>query len=472
MIAKEDVTFVKEEFKRFGINDLLGLSGKYFDAFIDVLCWSYRDTDEDIWVNSRFQRIDNFYIKTCVVLGGALISSIKCFIKYNNYSIHALRNRIIAMPFCGSHVRYKYIHELIDEDITIQYPPLFHYQYLQEHINSFKERGNSITIGRFTIKEVLSITMQIFKRMRDLKRCHEEIDLYFTRNYGYLMSAIVTSLLYKKYIIRFISVISDDNLPCKWLFDYDFDYKYIVFNNEIKKHRSNDITIHLQHGAFFGYQEAYCNPVSDMSLCCSQREKVIIESYNKYQSKICALGSSLQSIDLNRYNKVPVSNDVLVLLTDTVLAETTEFQKQILVDLSQSGLKVLIRYRPQSADIDKKVLSAYTHSMKVSEGTTLKNDILSSKMVVCFSEDAVFECFRNHKRVVYIVGDTSFYNFTNAESSQMHIFSPKTFDSSIFNTNFEDDVIDYSTDKFVKYNFGDFEFERIKNNINEILRHN
>lgn len=470
MISKEDVTFVKSELNKYRVNELLGLTGKYYDAFIDVFCWSYRETDAEVWVNSKYQRINNFFVKTCVVFGGALVSSIKSYFKYHNYIIHALNNRVIAMPFCGSHVRYKYIHDLVDENLTVQYPPLFHYQYLKAHISSFEERGNKISIGRFELIDIIITSWQFLKRFRSLKICHQEIDKYFSRNYGYFVSTIITSMLYKTYIDRLISIIPEDDFPRKWLFDYDFDYKYIVFNNEIKKHRRDDATFHLQHGAFFGYVEAYCNPVSDISLCCSQREKDIIETYNQYQSKIYALGSSLQSIDLNRYKKVPMSNDVLVLLTDTVLAETTEFQKKILLDLSHSGLTVLVRYRPQSADIDKKVLSEYTQGMIVSSGTTLKNDILSSKMVVCFSEDAVFECFRNNKRVVYIVSDTSFYNFTNAESSYMHIFSPETFDSSVFNIDLMKDEIDYSTDEFVRYNFGDFEFDKIRDNLNNILR--
>lgn len=471
MIIKEDIEFVKQTFEKYGIRDLLGLKGKYYDDFVDLVCWSYRNTDSEVWVNSKFQRVSNYYIKILIVLGGAFVSSIKFLLKYGKFKTRLIKSTIIAVPFCGAHVRYKYIHDLVD-DVTLCYPPIFHYQYLDTHINCFKKQGHNIHIDRFDFSDILNVCFVIFRNERRLKRCHYDIDNYFEKDYGYFISVLITSLLYKKYIIRFQNKIAADTISIKWLFDYDFDYKYIIFNNEIKKQRPSDVTFHVQHGAFFGYEDAYCNPVSDINLCCSPREKVIIENYNKYHSRIFPLGSSLQSIDKSEDNNILASFDVLVLLTDTVIAETTDFQIKLLKDLSKRSIDVLVRYRPQSAQIDKKVLSGYTHGMKISAGTTLKNDILSAKMVVCFSEDAVYECIRNHKRVVYMVCDTSFYNFTNAESSQMHIFSPESFDNSVFNRNFEYDIIDYSTDEFVRYNFGDFEFEKLKMKLNNIINQN
>ena len=468
MIIKEDIEFVKQTFEKYGIRDLLGLKGKYYDDFVDLVCWSYRNTDSEVWVNSKFQRVSNYYIKILIVLGGAFVSSIKFLVKYGKFKTRLIKSTIIAVPFCGAHVRYKYIHDLVD-DVTLCYPPIFHYQYLDTHINCFKKQGHNIHIDRFDFSDILNVCFVILRNERRLKRCHYDIDNYFEKDYGYFISVLITSLLYKKYIIRFQNKIAADTISIKWLFDYDFDYKYIIFNNEIKKQRPSDVTFHVQHGAFFGYEDAYCNPVSDINLCCSPREKVIIENYNKYHSRIFPLGSSLQSIDKSEDNQVMISFDVLVLLTDTVLAETADFQKKLLKDLSRRNIRVLIRYRPQSAHLDKKVLNKYTARMKISSGTTLKHDILSAKMVVCFSEDAIYECFRNKKRVVYVVKNTSFYNFDNAKNSNMCITSPESFDDFIFDECSKDYVVDYSKDEFVLYNFGDFEYDRIKSNLNRII---
>lgn len=469
MIIKDDVAFVKRTFNEYKLGELLGLSEKYLDAFIEVMCWSYQNTDADVWMNSKYQHINNFVVKTTIVLGGAVLSILKYYLKYQKYRVNSLTTEIIAMPFGGAHVRYKYIYELVDNSVSVQYPPLFHYQHIDAHIKQFEEQGRVITLGNFRLKDVFSVMAKVIDNYRNLKICHKKIELHFGKYYGHFISVIIISLLYKKYIRRILSEIPNDNISRKWLFDYDFDYKYIIFNNEIKKQRNKDVTIHIQHGAFFDYDDAYCNPVSDVNLCCSPREKEIIENNNKYHSRIFPLGSSLQSIDNSEDNQVMISFDVLVLLTDTVLAETADFQKKLLKDLSRRNIRVLIRYRPQSAHLDKKVLNKYTTRMKISSGTTLKHDILSAKMVVCFSEDAIYECFRNKKRVVYVVKNTSFYNFDNAKNSNMCITSPESFDDFIFDECSKDYVVDYSKDEFVLYNFGDFEYDRIKTNLNRII---
>ncbi len=471
MILQDDTIFVKKIFYEYKVDRLLGLDIKYLDAFVDSMCWSYRNTEAAVWVNSKYQRVKSFSIKTLVVLGGALISSLRCLLKYNRYKCVKIKEQVVAVPFCGAHVRFKYLYDLIDSDVIVIYPPLFHYQHIQEHIDCFENQGHHIKIGRFRLRDIFSVAATVFWNYSRLKNCHKQIDSYFSKDYGSFASAIITSLLYRKFIDNIIKRISNDGQLRKWLFDYDFEYKYIVFNNEIKKSRKQDITYHIQHGSFFGYNDAYCNPVSDVSVCCSPREKRIIDGSNKFGSKIFAQGSSWQSIDRspNTINEETIQYDFLVLLNDTAEKESADFQKRLLCDLGNIDAKVLVRYRPQSAHLDKIVLQDYTKGMTISSGTTLKEDIQSSKIVVCFSEDAIFECFRNNKKVLFLVQDEKWYDFSVEKSNNMRIMSCATYDNYILNQLLNSDVCDYTKDGFVRFNFGDFEFDKVKNNINKIL---
>lgn len=471
MIDNKDVTFVKQTLDVSDIGKILGLCGKYYDAFVDLTCWTYRNTDSDVWLNSKFQRIGNFIIKVGIVLGGAFVSCLKYKLKYRKYRSDELNSSLIAIPFGGAYVRYKYIYDFLGDNVTVHYPPLFHFQYIDAHIQCFKDQNKGLSIDGFSLRNILSVLIKIVRNYRILKECHHKIDAYFERKYGYFISAVVTVLLYKKYINHMLRILPNDNTSRKWLFDYDFDYKYIIFNNEIKKLRKNDVTFHIHHGSFYDYNDAYCNSVSDVSICCSERERRIIEKYNKYGSKIFAQGSSWQSIDRSCLMEQVLSNyDILVLLNATFEEQYASYQKMLLTDLSKLNVSVLVRYRPQSAELDKAVLQEYTKGMTVSEGTSLKKDILSSRVVVCFSEDAVFECFRNNKKVCFLVLDLSCYDMTIAKSTNMYIMSPQTYSCDCIKQCLDGTECDYSNDTFVRFNFGDFEFNRVKENLNLIIK--
>lgn len=471
MIQESDFLFARKALIDSGVDRMLGLQGPYLEAFVDKICWTYRQTDSVVWVNSRFQRVSGFIVKSAIVLGGGLLSTIKSKLCYNKYCFRRATSRIIAIPFCSAHVRFKYVYDFVGDDITLVYSPIFHFQHLQKHIDCFERQGKTLMIGTFRLRDIMSVAFSVVKNGRALKKCHREFDKHFSRDYGYLVSSVIVSMLYRFFIRRLMAKIPNDGISRKWLFDYDFDFKYIIFNNEIKKARPEDVTFHIQHGAFFDYCDQFCNPLSDVSICCSLREKAIIEKANKFHSHIYAQGSSWQSIEKTQdfVQSSQTCFDVLALLTDTVDEYTTELQKKLLCSLSGAGVRVLVRYRPQTRDLDRGVLGGFTEGMTVSDGTTLKEDITSSRVIACFSEDAVFECFRNNRKVLFLTKHPQCYNYEIAVSDNIKIVSAENFSIDIIKRFLENPDCDYTRDYFVRYNFGDFEFERVKNNLNSIL---
>lgn len=470
MISQKDISFVRNALVSSNIMLPLELRGHYLDCFIDRVCWTYRFTNSVVWRNSAFDDISIFSIKVLVIICGALYSFLVHLIKYRKFCTKTHDSSVIAMPFCGLHVRHSRIYDLVD-NVSVLYPPIFHYQYANKHIKCFHEQNKDITFGNFRFIDILSTAYVVGKNYSSLKKSTHAIDLYFNGKKGHFVNAYISSLLYKKYIDAIIKKL-DAKRKKIWLFDYDFDYKYIIFNNEIKKKRNNDTTIHIQHGAFYSYVDHYCNPVSDISLCCSPREKSIIERFNKYRSIIYPLGASLQTLELNNQPQLDCCSlyDILVLLGDTTLESRASFQIHVLKELSNLKLNILIRYRPATKAIDKKYLQSVINDKQESEGKSLKQDILKSNVVISFSEDAIYECFRCNKKIVLCVEDKSCYNYNNDKSNNVSIVTVDEYNNEIVRSLLKDPCCDYSVDSFVRYNFGDYEFERIKNNLNTIIK--
>ena len=306
-----------------------------------------------------------------------------------------------------------------------------------------------------------------------LRKCSKELDRYFNSNTCKLPGIVIVSVLYRQSMTRLLKRMVTSQTSKIWLMDFCFELKYITFNDVIHKQRPQDKTIHLQHGSFFTYQPAYCNPCCDISLCCSPREKDIIDQNNKYKSRIEYLGAPLQSfIDKSNADKVESSFDILFLMTDTYSAENKMLQTIFLKGFDFLRYKVLVRYRPASRIDDETYLSPFIGGATVSNGTTLTDDVKSAKTIVSFSEDALYIGLRYNKRIVVICSEDpkETYNFDNSTSNIIitnHLSISKSLDWDAFIEGAEE--CDYNTDNFALYNFGINNFEQLRIRFKEIL---
>lgn len=201
-------------------------------------------------------------------------------------------------------------------------------------------------------------------------------------------------------------------------------------------------------------------------MCCSPREKDIIDQNNKYKSRIEYLGAPLQSfIDKSNADKVESSFDILFLMTDTYSAEIKMLQTIFLKGFDFLRHKVLVRYRPASRIDDETYLSPFIGGATVSNGTTLTDDVKSAKTIVSFSEDALYIGLRYNKRIVVICSEDpkETYNFDNSTSNIIitnHPSVSKSLDWDAFIGGAEE--CDYNTDNFALYNFGINNFEQLR----------
>lgn len=199
--------------------------------------------------------------------------------------------------------------------------------------------------------------------------------------------------LYRIYAERVFANVKSNKL---WLFEHDKFFFIPVINHFREK---GIMTTQLQHGTFFNPENTTYFPLySDKIICCSEREKGLYKETGVKDSDIYIAGAPLQTIGSNKRPEVVEKYDLTVVLTSTAPKEL-ELQKRVLTYIKENlkNKKVLLRFRPRSAAIDKVNLAGYLDGFKVSEGTTLSEDLRSAGKIITFSLDSIYEIIRNKK---------------------------------------------------------------------------
>ena len=463
----EKVKFVLDKYK---INNYWRFSPKYYDAYIEKTCIDYLYENSEAFNNSKYAATRSFGKHTFFLLMGVLVSIFKNTLRYNLH--HANTDvKIIAMPFCGRYVWFKRLPQLLEEPIRVVYHPIFHYDFYNINKKSYVVSDNmEPEFYGFGWFDLLRSLFYLLISYRKLSKCSSELDKIFDVHTGKFSRIFIFPLIYGGFMNRFIDSIKDKRKKI-WLFDYDNDYKYIIFNDVIHKKRKTDVTIHIQHGSFWGFNPWYCNPVCDYSLCCSNREKRMIERFNCFHSKICVLGAPLQTFDDNiLLSKVDSKYDIVCLLTD-VYGKQGELQKKTLERLKNSDYKIRIRYRPASKKVDKEYLRTCVEGMEESNGVSLTEDVMMAKMIVCFSEDAMYTAIKQNKPIVYIRDNEIIRNFDLSSQSLFFIMSDG---NNLDELNLDYMITkrhecDYSNDICIHNNFGLFKLEDIQERLNSIV---
>lgn len=471
----DDSHYIKTLFEKYNIDSIfLKLDNKYETTLIDRIVYDYRVMDKQGFVTSKWDTLSSFFIKVIVILGGALISSIKTIkIRRLVKNTHShFNSTIIALPFGDHIVRFKRLRKLISHDVDMYYHPLFHFNSMIRHIDVYNSSEEQLYLDRFRVKDIFHVFVLILIHYKSVSKCSLELDAYFESKTCKLPGVIIFGILYSLTFTRFIEKLDSPEKTRIWLLDYDFDYKYAIFNNVIHRLRPSDKTVHIQHGSFVGYSAPYCNPSSDYSLCCSPREKDIINNYNKHLSHIDFLGAPLQSFIDDSDLNVPIEFDILILLSSTYDSALKNLQIDFLSKFNFKNFRVKVRYRPASKIDDEKELGQYCADAVISEGDTLLADVYSSKTIISFSLDALYPCLRHNKRIVVLEKDNAESDFDcSLKSDNILLFHDSNialnFDWKGFVDNYSD--CDYSKDQFVLYNFGINNFDMLSERFNNFL---
>lgn len=211
--------------------------------------------------------------------------------------------------------------------------------------------------------------------------------------------------LYSIYSHRVFNDISNDKV---WLFEHDkffFIPVLSVFRNKMIP------TVQLQHGTFFDpNQTTYFPLYTDKIICCSEREAILYQESGVERKDISIVGAPLQTIGHKIVEECEIKYDIAVILTDTS-PQLLKIQKKALTYLRDhyKYKKILIRFRPRSIDQDKQNLANYVDGFSISKGSSLMQDLCSSKRIITFSLDAIFEMIQAKKNFVVIVSPSVFH---------------------------------------------------------------
>lgn len=468
-MLNEHFSEVKEVLNKYHVNDSLwNFSSKYYDAYVHKICGDYLYEGSAAYKNSRFSWIKNFFLHSLFIILGAIVSKLKSLWILKPQGDVNQKARVLACPFCWRYVWFKRLPEMIHEPIRIIYYPLFHYDYYKKNLDAYDRKLATPEFYQFAFCDIIYSFYLIIRYYNRLRHCAKELDDIFGIYKGNFSRIFLFPFLYGGFIKRFIEKNRFGSERKVWLFDYDYDYKYIIFNNMIHRLRKDDVTIQIQHGSFVTDEPGFCNPVCDYSMCCSPREKKEIERNNAFRSNIRVYGAPLQTFDdYQEIANVEKKWDILFLLTacDGLDFET---MKTILQFMNNYSYKMKVRYRPTSQIEDARLMHSFVEGMMISSGTSLFDDVLMSKVIICFSEDALYMAIRNNIPTIYVrdIDVDKYYDMTD-KSEFFYIVNANVFQSiDIDRMLAHYDECNYNNDAFIVNNFGYVKLGDVSNNIN------
>lgn len=301
-------------------------------------------------------------------------------------------NRVKTLPLIAQFFKYKV---LFLPTLTRPMSVRSFYKYYKDH------RNMKVFFGTFP-NRVICDYGKFLKKNKELFndiKCDDEDSAKILL---YVMKRFALYSIYTKDIIK------STRKDALWLFEHDKFY-FIPVINEFRK--SHIMTTQMLHGTFFNPHTARYIPIyTDKMICSSEREKRIFEEFGEEGKNIYVTGAPLQTLKEKNSVDVPVQYDILLLMTAT-LSHLIEKQKTALAFINEhyGDKKILARFRPASAEIDKKNLSVYIKDYTISDGTTLMEDLCSAKKVITFSEDTIYEIIRARKPFAAIVNKDDLY---------------------------------------------------------------
>ena len=446
------------------LNEVFGLKGKYYDKLIECIWNDLKYHNTTLYKNSRFSVVSNPFCKLTIMLLASVLSIFR-WLKLRKLlckdSISGCKT--IVVPFAYTVIRFKPFIE-IDKSAGLYYPPLWHYDYISKHIDFYQKNNVGIELGCFAFFDIIRTLTNVISHYNCIIKVSAYCDKKYNQRSNKFINIFFMICIYKHYFERRFKKVHDSTNRV-WVMDYDLDYKYILLNSIIKQRNPNDITIHQQHGMFWnklGFE--YMNTLSDYDFCCCQREyDMIMDGNNEYNSHVEIMGTPMQC--LNRtvvLDSIEEKYDVLLLLTAAFEDKWITIQKVVIPQLAKSGLKVLARFRPASKQNDAVVLKDDLRDINISNGTSLAEDIASSKVVVSFSGDAIYECFRANKRTILVLPEEYYASFFNTplRSENFKVLRVEEFNTAIVISSLKNkNSIDFKNDAYVLYNLGLFDYD-------------
>lgn len=459
---------------KYGIPKVLGYEGKFMSKYYeDVVDININERKKGFFPRTGYYKYKSFFIKSFLYFIVTLISAIRVFkyIRLIKYKERTLKE-ITYVGGAFKVVKAKEIFEVVS-NLSIYYFPTAGVNNLPLHITTFNDKGRPVFIDRFRIKIVFAVIRTFILNYNRLRHFTNEIDCVYGTNMNDLIVVLLKSLYFHYHYEEFVRKLKLNKHV--WLLEFHSGIEMLSFQDSLKRHRPQDITIHMQHGMMLESKcIEYHNPITDYDIVFGEREVLLLRDKNKYESKLLGIGCPLQSLGFFKEERdYEEEFDILVLLTATRPQSSLDIQVELLKRLVEvSPNKILLRFRPSSKEEDMVLLSDYTNNMTISDGTSLDNDIKKSKVVISLSSDALYHCFRIGKKAILIVYNYIIEDFSHCEfeSSFLRICTVDDIEVNSIKAMINDQrIVNYREDKYVKFNFGNIDTLSFKRDFNLFL---
>lgn len=454
-----------------GLDRICSLDSEFVNSFTNnVLC------DFDL---KRKSQIDSkfLFVKFVYFFFGIFLSNVKYLLSsYKNNKIENCENvKYVLFPDDDKYIRFKHMPEILKDNYLIIYAPSFHHRHLNTHFNFFKSSGIRTYTPTFGFKQLVSFSFEVFRNFNKIRILSNLIETEFSTEISKsCQSGILMCFAYKNYIKDCSEKISNNEKTIIWFYDHDKDFKSIYFRHYLKSKSKLNISVHIQHGMFWGDNIAYTYPDSDYTFCCSEREKYIIDMTVDNSNCVVAVGAPLQSfndicID-DKKHVGSVKTNIILLLTDCYY----DFQLEVIKFLKEYQFDFKVRFRPASKENDMKFLGQSLSYDDISDDCLLMTNLISSNIVISFSADALFESFKLSKKTIWLMplterNNINFIGIPN-DKSAFSILSSVDELSDCLNSYSNISLVDHSHDDFIKTNFGEFDFITVCDNYRDAIK--
>jgi hypothetical protein len=463
---------LKNILNKYDILKDVKITNKAIPAFVDSMLLDLKYEEHNVrkipFMNS------SYFIKLFIVFLGVLNSNILYFFKIRNKIKFDFSSvKYIFLPFSDiDFIRFQNIPNIITKDYAIIYPPAFHINGVVKHLSFFCNKGIRVLTPSFGIKNAILLIYYSTKSISKIKRISNEIEREISvKAKNSFQLGFILSILYRNYMEFFLDDLSKVNKhKIIWFFDFDKDYKYIAFNSEIKNTRNDDLTVHLQHGLFWGNDLCYVSPNADYLFCCNNRERdIVLESISE-PHRVLVTGAPLQSFEKTiTKNSITVPNkyNYVVLLSSCFDEKVFQIQSQVLNYLrNKADVNYSVRLRPMSKESDITKLGDILDKNCITFGNSISQDIDNATTVISFSEDSLLECFRKNKPTFYgNPFDLKFIERNKISKMPFNVFSDISDFINLISSKKKSTQFDFKKDDFIKDNFGELDFEKMKQNF-------
>lgn len=231
---------------------------------------------------------------------------------------------------------------------------------------------------------------------------------------------IFKSFYYNEWAKQIASMIKKSNQNLNVIVENDNGGPLLFLVEKLNSLHIN--TIHVQHGAYSSNNIFYIPPLCKKMLCCSEREKQIQIINGTNEKNLSIFGAPYQTLHDSVYNNNNNNSIFDILIIGGGGPKISQQENISFLSSINSILKkhkLLLRTHPSNKSIENKLwvkTILINESVKLSKDKKLKDDILQSEFILCFSIDALISCIRNKKKTIYYISkyDKKAYEFLSS----------------------------------------------------------